>query len=54
MQKFLLKILQIILLIVILAPVVVLVYSILPNKDQNIVMDPDQDEYEFQQQQQPQ
>lgn len=49
MQKFLLKLLQLFLLIAILTPIVVLVYSILPKTDQNIVMDPDEDEYEFQQ-----
>lgn len=50
MQKFLLKILQLFLLIVILSPIVALVYSILPKTDQTIVMDPDEDEYEFQRQ----
>lgn len=50
MQKFLLKLLQLFLLITIFAPIVALVYSILPKTDQNIVMDPDEDEYEFQRQ----
>jgi len=50
MQKFLLSLLQILLLLAILTPIVALVYTILPKTDQNIVMDPDQDEYEFQQQ----
>ena len=53
MQKILLRILQLLLLAVILGPFIVLVYKIIPKTDHDheIVMDPDQDEYEFQQDQ---
>lgn len=51
MQKLALRLLQILLLIVIVAPIAALVYRMIPNSDEPIVMDPEQDDYEYQQQQ---
>lgn len=51
MQKLALKLLQLLLLLVILLPIAALFYRMIPNSDQPVVLDPEQDDYEWQQNQ---